>query len=217
MFVAHSQDLINWSQQLFVPVMRHQPTARNCWAPEITWDSLERQYVIYWATTIPEKFQETAKFGDDGWNHRMYCTTTKDFQTYTPTRLFYENGFNVIDATITHGPKDYVMILKDETRHPPAKNLRVARGDGVTGPFTAASQPFTPDGIWVEGPSVLRIGGYWIVYYDEYRRGRYGAMRTRDFNTWEEISEDIDFPAGTRHGTAFPVSPRILEPLLQLK
>lgn len=88
--VAHSRDLMEWSEQQFVPVMKHEPQSLNCWAPEITWDPDCQQYVIYWATTIKGHFGETAKAGDGNWNHRMYCTTTKDFQTYTPTRLFYE-------------------------------------------------------------------------------------------------------------------------------
>jgi len=38
--------------------------------------------------------------GEEGLNHRIYGTTTRDFWTFSPTRLFYEPGFNVIDATI---------------------------------------------------------------------------------------------------------------------
>ena len=30
---ASSDDLIHWSEQKFLPVMEHEPTARNCWAP----------------------------------------------------------------------------------------------------------------------------------------------------------------------------------------
>ena len=107
---ASSKDLINWSAQKFLPVMEHEPSARNCWAPEITWDPAEEHYVIYWATTIPEQFTETAKAGDNGWNHRMYCTTTKDFRDFTKTRLFYNPGFNVIDSTIFRGRDRYVMV-----------------------------------------------------------------------------------------------------------
>jgi hypothetical protein len=209
--IAHSKDLMTWSEQQSVPVMGDEPAARNCWAPEITWDPDGEQYVIYWATTITGRFSETAKCGDNGWNHRMYCTTTRDFETYTPPRLFLEPGFNVIDATIVRSDERYVMILKDETRHPAAKNLRIATSDKVTGPWSAASDAFTPKGLWVEGPSILKVGKWWIVYYDEYRRNQYGGMRTTDFKEWEDISEKLVFPKGTRHGTAFPVSKRVLQ------
>jgi hypothetical protein len=55
----------------------------------------------------------------------------------------------------------------------------------------------------VEGPSVLKLGDGWIVYYDEYTRKRYGAIRSRDLKSWETVG--VTFPAGTRHGTAFAV------------
>ena len=35
---ASSADLLNWSEQQFVPVMAHEPGARNTWAPELTYD-----------------------------------------------------------------------------------------------------------------------------------------------------------------------------------
>ena len=215
--IAHSTDLIDWSEQTFIPVMEHQSTARNCWAPEITWDPDGKQYVIYWATTIPERFPETAKNADRGWNHRMYCTTTKDFKDYTETRLFCNPGFNVIDSTITKHHNQYIMVLKDETRFPPAKNLRIARSDRVTGPWSETSKAFTPRGLWVEGPTVLKVNESCIVYYDAYRKHEYGAMRTTNFSEWEDISGRISFPRGTRHGTALSVSDSIFGKLLEQK
>jgi sucrose-6-phosphate hydrolase SacC (GH32 family) len=53
---ASSADLIHWSEQQFIPVMKTEPTARNCWAPEIFYVAGNRMYMIYWATTIPGRF-----------------------------------------------------------------------------------------------------------------------------------------------------------------
>ena len=212
--IAHSKDLVKWSRQNFIPVMKHEPRARNCWAPEITWDPNGRQYVIYWATTIRDRFIETAKAGDRGWNHRIYCTTTKDFETYTKTKLFYEPGFNVIDSTIVRGESRFFMILKDETRYPPAKNLRVATSPSATGPWSAPAKPFTPKGLWVEGPTCARIGDYWYVYFDAYQKSKYGAMRTKDFKEWEDVSDQLRMPDGTRHGTIVKVTRDVLAKLL---
>jgi hypothetical protein len=212
--IAHSEDLIEWSEQTFVPVMAHEPTARNAWAPEIFWDPESEQYVIYWASTIPGRFPETEAAADKGWNHRMYYTTTKDFVDYAETKLFYEPGFNVIDSVIVKKGGEYVMVLKDETRYPPAKNLRVARSNDITGPWSDVSEPFTPEGVWVEGPTVLEVDGQYIVYYDEYIDKQYGAMKTRDFIRWENISDAIEFPKGSRHGTTFKVPQAVLDKLL---
>jgi hypothetical protein len=95
------------------------------------------------------------------------------------------------------------------------KHLRFARADAVTGPFKDLSDPFTP--AWSEGPTALRVGDRVIVYYDLYREHRYGAMRTADFKTWEDLTEQISFPEGTRHGTAFAVERTIVEALRQEK
>jgi sucrose-6-phosphate hydrolase SacC (GH32 family) len=77
---ASSADLIHWTEQQWVPVMDKEPTAKNCWAPEIFYDDQKQEYLIYWATTIPGRFAETEKFGDN--NHRIYAVTTKDFKTF---------------------------------------------------------------------------------------------------------------------------------------
>jgi hypothetical protein len=213
--IAHSRDLVNWSEQKYIPVMAHEPGARNCWAPEIFWDPGSRQYVIFWATTITDRFPQTEKGGD--WNHRLYYTTTKDFTSYSKAALLYDPGFNVIDATIVRNGSRYVMILKDETLKPPAKNLRVAFSDKVTGPWSRPLAPFTPPGEWVEGPTLIKIGERWMVYFDEYRKGAYGAMRSKDFQSWENLTDRLHFPEGTRHGSAFTVSKSVLNKLLQSK
>jgi hypothetical protein len=213
--IAHSKDLINWSIQDFVSVMEHEPTARNCWAPEITWDPDGKQYVIYWATTLPEKFKSTTKSADKGSNHRIYYTTTKDFKKYSKTQLFYNPGFNVIDSTIVRSRERYVMISKDETRNPPAKNLHFATSDKVTGPWSNVSEPFSPKGLWVEGPTALKIGEYWYVYFDVYRKHKYGAMRTKDFKDWEDISDQLSVPKGMRHGSVLSIPKSILDDLVK--
>ena len=76
---ASSTDLVHWSVQQFIPVMMHEDSARNCWAPEITWDKKKKQYMIYWATTIRGKYPEDPKV-ESGYNHRMYYVLTKGFQ-----------------------------------------------------------------------------------------------------------------------------------------
>ncbi len=206
---ASSSNLIHWSEQQAIPVMAHEPAAINCWAPEIVWDRKRSEFIIFWATTITNKFLETAGGGDDRYNHRMYATTTKDFKTYTPTKLFYDPGFNVIDATMLSVRGKHHLIVKDETRNPVKKNLRIATSDDIAGPFTAAGEPFTRD--WVEGPSALRIGNEFLVYFDAYRDRRYEAMRSKDLKTWEDVTSKISFPKGTKHGTAIAVTKEILD------
>jgi len=215
--IAHSRDLIHWSEQTFLEVMGHEPDATNCWAPEIYYDEPTRKYLIFWSTTIPGRFPETdTRAGEFIRNHRIYCVTTTDFEAYTPTRLFYDDGFNVIDATIVRDGDKYVMFLKDETFEPePKKNIRIATADKAEGPYGPASAPFSPD--WVEGPSTIKMGEYWYVYYDAYRRHRYEAAHSKDLKTWETVTDKLELPCRLRHGTVFAVSLEILTGLLEVK
>jgi hypothetical protein len=185
--------------------MEHEDSARNCWAPEIFYNTGTREYMIYWATTIPGRFAATEKAGDDKYNHRMYYTTTKDFKRFSKTKLLYDQGFNVIDATIQKNGKRFVMFLKDETRNPPQKNLRVATSKKLNSGYSKPSAPITGN-YWAEGPTVLKLGTQWIVYFDKYTLHAYGAVASADLINWTDISDKVSFPKGTRHGTVFTIS-----------
>jgi len=214
---ATSKDLIHWSRQHGFTPLKHEPAALNLWAPELLYDAKTRDYLLFWSTTIPGRFPATDRSGDNGRNHRIYLTTTKDFRRFTPTRLFFDQGFSVIDATIVKDDRRYVMIFKDETRWPEAKkNLHYATSDRAEGPYGAASAAITGN-YWAEGPTAIRIGGRWIVYFDKYREHHYGAIATADWTNWEDISAQVQFPEGARHGTVLRVSRAVLTKLLELK
>lgn len=209
---ASSADLKNWSEQQYIPVMNHIPEARNCWAPELFYDQENDRYAIFWATTIPGKYPETDSTGDNGYNHRIYYSVTEDFKTFSEARILYDHGFNVIDATIQKIEGAYVMFLKDETRYPePEKNIRIATSNTLLGTYTPASPPIT--GNWVEGPTAIRTGEGWVVYFDRYREHEMGAVLSTDLQHWTDISDRIDFPEGTRHGTVLKISRELLQGL----
>lgn len=211
---AHSEDLINWSDQILIPVMKHEEKARNCWAPEIFYDQSAGLYLIFWSTTIPGRFSETDKTGDNGWNHRMYYVTTKDFKIFSETKLLYNQDFNVIDGSIIKYDNKYYLFLKDETRHPPEKNIRISTSSNLTSGYSKPSTPITGD-YWAEGPTVIQINNEWLVYFDKYRKHRMGAIKSNDLINWTDISDQVIFPKGTRHGTVFQVDDRILKALLK--
>ena len=213
---ASSKDLINWSEQQFIPVMAKEAGARNTWAPEVTYDGKTKNYMIYWASTITGKFSETASEKEDGYNHRIYYVTTKDFKTLSETKLLYEPGFNVIDASIVKDKGRFVMFLKDETREPAQKNIKIAYADQLTGPYSKASEPITGN-YWAEGPTTVRIGKDWLVYFDKYRDHKYGAILSTDLKNWKDVSDQIFLPKGLRHGTIIIIKPSELKQLLKQK
>lgn len=198
---AHSKDLLNWSPQQFIPVMQHEPTTVNVWAPELFYDDDSARFIIIWASCIPGRFENGLEA--DSNNHRMYATTTRDFKEFSPTQLFCDPGFSIIDAVIVkRALKDYVLVLKDNTR--PNRNLKVAFSDNPMGPFKNLSEPFTD--VLTEGPAVIRLKDRWLIYYDAYRNKTYGAASTNDFIHFTDYSKSINVPEGHKHGTIVPVT-----------
>jgi hypothetical protein len=207
---ASSKDLIHWSEQRLIPVMEQELTTVNVWAPELFYDDDGKQFIIIWASCIPQKFERGIE--EDSNNHRMYVTTTKDFKTFSSTKLFLDPGFSVIDAVIVkRAQKDYVLVLKDNTR--PERNIKVAFGDNPLGPYTNVSKPFTDN--FTEGPSVIKVKDEWLIYYDSYRKKIYEASATKDFISFENITAKVSLPEGHKHGTIFLIKKRILKSLLK--
>ncbi len=207
---ASSTNLIHWSEQQFVEAMKHEPTTVNVWAPELFYDDDGKEFIVCWASTIPGRFPDYLEPPTN--NHRMYYTSTKDFKTFAPTKLFLDPDFSVIDCQIVkRGANDFVLLLKDNTR--PQRDIRVAFGESPVGPWKNISPPFTEK--FTEGPCTLKIGDDWIIYFDVYQKNIYGAVKTRDFKTFTDITADVSFPEGHKHGTAFEVPKEILDGLLK--
>ncbi|PTQ95745.1 glycosyl hydrolase family 43 [Mucilaginibacter yixingensis] len=207
---ASSPDLIHWSAQQHIDVMSYEPTTVNAWAPEIFYDDEQDRFIIVWASCIPGRFPKGQEDADN--NHRLYYTITKDFKTFSPTKLFLDPGFSVIDAEIVkRGKGDYVLVMKDNTR--PNRNILVAFANNPIGPYHDYTSRFTEK--FSEGPSAIKVGNNWLIYYDSYDLKRYGAISTPDFKTFTNISDSVSVPKGHKHGTLFKITPKELNQLLK--
>jgi hypothetical protein len=207
---AASKDLIHWSPQQFIPVMEHEPTTVNVWAPELYYDQDSSRYIIVWASCIPGRFDKGIEA--DSNNHRLYYTTTKDFNQFTPTKLFLDPGFSVIDAVIVRRAKnDFVLVLKDNTR--PERNLKLAFGQSAIGPWSAASAKFSDK--FTEGPSVVKDGEDWLIYFDAYQDKTYQAISTQDFKSFSAPDPAISIPEGHKHGTIVQTNGKTIRRLLK--
>lgn len=216
---ASSKDLRNWSEQKIIPVMEHETKAKNAWAPELFYDEPSKTYYILWATTIPGKnkiYFESNNPND--LNHRIYYVTTKDFKTFSKTKLFFNPKFSVIDASIVKdkNDKDLILFIKNENPKPAEKNIRITRTKDIKKGFPiSVSAPITGN-YWAEGPAPLYVDSVLYVYFDKYMEKEYGAVRSFDNGkTWEEISEKVTFPLNARHGTAFAVKRSLVDDLLE--
>lgn len=199
---ASSKDLINWSEQRVIPVMEGVETD-NVWAPEIFYDEGKDQFMIEWSSSIPESnYTEADKLGKNV-SHRLFYTTTKDFETFTPYKPFYDPGFNSIDGFVLKADDDkYVLILKDN-RKPGYSDLFCVTATEPEGPYSEPSDKFAP--VYSEGACAIKVGDEWLIYFDVYRQYRFGAVSTKDFKTFTPIDDKISLPAGHKHGTIIKI------------
>lgn len=239
---ASSKDLINWTDIRDLRVMAGRQVD-YCWAPELVFDEDNQHWLVIWSSDVKGAFEETARTAVH--NHRLYYTTTRDFKTFSPTELYFDPGFAVIDPAFIRlsdedsdaleealartrartGPQArrhrdpglprprYVMFFKDERSKPAKKALRMATAPTLHGPWDNITHAITRRDI--EGPSVVRIGGEWIIYFDEFVDQYYGGIRSRDLIDWDDISTFMTFPRNHRHGSALEISPEVAKNLLE--
>ena len=205
---GESRDLIHWSEGRTLPVMASETNTANCWAPELYWDKQRSEYFLIWASAVTNKFLETLTQSDQLANQRLYSTTTKDFKTFTPTRLFYDPGFSVIDPTIFENDGRWHLLFKDETSVPSKKYLRIADGNDLQGPFGRPREPFSPQ--WVEGPAIFRTEGSLLSIFHFYANNTWGGLRTKDLKTWQDVTDRLNMPPNSHPGTVIEMPQQIL-------
>lgn len=205
---ANSKDLIHWSEQKTIPVMVDEAECQQCWAPEIRFNREKSEYIVYWSSTVgpwaargrgPEQAPATRPAG----YFKTYSTTTKDFVTFTPTRVFFDAGFGQIDASILEDNGKYVLFFKHG-----GQGTQLAFSDKLDGPYTNISdfQFAWPNADQWEGAWPMKIGDSYIAYVDHYRnRDRMGAWRSKDLKTWENITEQTSGLFDIRHGSVIKV------------
>ena len=191
---AQSPDLVHWSDQRQIPLMAALPDTIHTWAPEIYWDREKSEWLIIWSSV-----------GKGETRNRIYSSRTRDFVTFSKPAVFFDPGYDVIDATMLNANHRWYLIFKDQTKTPLTYKLRLAAGPSLEGPWTGITDTFTES--WSEGPSALKIGREYFIYYDHYRPApghetkRYEAVRSSDLKNWTPINDEISFPEHCKHGS----------------
>ena len=200
---ATSADLIDWSEQRLVPVMAQVAGALNAWAPEFFLDRRTGLYHLIWSSVVePGGTAQGRDFEHLSQDHRIWHCTTRDFRDFSAPGLFFDPGHSVIDATVREADGGgFLMAFKDErgvndpaTRH---KDIHVTTFDVPGGPYTVPKGPVSPS--LVEGPSLFRRNDEWVMIYDHFLEGRYGAARSEDGVDWEPVP--LSLPPGMRHAS----------------
>jgi hypothetical protein len=201
---ATSTDLIHWSDHQQLNVLANEPAALNAWAPALYYEPDHKRWLIFWSSTIPGRFPGDAS-GDNNLNHRIFSTTTTDFKTLTPAKVFFDPGYSVIDATLLKTGSTYTLIFKDERKTPLKKVLQTATGPTIEGPWSNISASISEP--WSEGAAIIPVPGGYLAYYDHYQAPQtYGALFSSDLKTWTDATSRIAFPAKLRHGSFLKIT-----------
>jgi len=221
---ACTRDFIHWSEQRLLPVMADKPAARNCWAPKIFYDDKAGHWQIIWSTWLDDGSFPPPQLPHTSKQHRIWYATTKDFVNVSKAKLLFDPGYSCIDAYLLPDDGRYLLFFKDERYNnsdvftPEHQNIRMAVAKSRYGPFRDISEPITGrgPGAWHnEGPCALKAGGWYYVFYDHHSDQEYfGAVRSKDLKHWRDVSEQMHFPKGFKHGHIIRVPKQIVRSLL---
>jgi beta-xylosidase len=204
---ASSSNLLEWSEQKFLPLMENVAGTETCWAPELYYDEATKDYIIVWSSAAP-----LAGFAKP--QHRAYYAVTKDFQTFSAPKILFDPGFNNIDTTMIRRGDKYVIVFKETDDQPGGRwgGVYAAQADRPLGPYTLLPAPII-SGERVEGPALVTVGDKALLYVDYYVNGRYGVRETRDWSAWTDVTKKATVVEGQRHGSILSVPAEVLTAL----
>ena len=208
-YIVHavSVDLRAWSSQKLIPVMADIHGAHNAWAPEFFYDPGRQCYQLIWSSVVePHEADGNRDWQNTSQDHRIWGCVTKDFRSYSPAELFFDPGFPVIDATVARDGDKFLMAFKDERGvnelTTDYKHIMLTTFKKPGGAFEPAFGPVSPAP--VEGPALFRRGDEWVLIFDHFLEGRYGAVSSRDGLSWSPA--EVVVPAGARHASVLPLA-----------
>ena len=198
-----SKDLVHWKNERIIDVAPENAT--KTWAPEIAYDSKNKNYFVYWTAEI-NKVWNTAS---------IYYSVTKNFKKFSKPQILYRDSVGILDANILKVDGIYNLIYRKD------KSIWVVTSPNATGPYANPYQ-LTPDN--VEGPYAFPLRdstGYGMIW--DYYGGSagFGLMTSPDFKNWKRITnakkpyynDKVKFPASIRHGNIISLTHTELDQL----
>ncbi len=152
---AASKDLIHWSAQKHFDFMAKE-NAIDVRNPSVFYDAASSQFLITWASTIRDNFFQSYQEEVDD-NPRLWYTATRDFEAFSPAKVWFEPGYSVQRAVLLKDGARYALLHQDSRRS--MQELRVAFGNSPLGPWGPSSDTFPR----TTCPSALRLGDEWLI------------------------------------------------------
>ncbi len=199
-----TDDLVNFSEEKLVYFGRDD---FGCmWAPEIFYDEINDEYLIHWGSTIE---------ADDYKHMSIYCSVTKDFETFSEPKLYFTKDNEILDTHIQKVGDTYHLFYKNAD-HPPM-NMH-ATSDNLYGPFEhdvkleEYMNNLEKPGSY-EAPTVYTLpDGRWCLMLDFFgcereKMGYVPFISSKPGDTeFTRCPELVSFPYGFKHGGVIEIT-----------
>jgi hypothetical protein len=168
------------------------------------YEPAKKDWLILWSSSVAVTGKPA-----NALDNRIYSTTTTDFKRFASAKIFFDPGYSVTDATLlpsTVKAGEFYLLFKDDRDGALGKNIRMAQGSAIDGPWQNIGAPFAQNGS--EAPAVLAVVGGYLAYYDlaidpshDEAPRHYEAMFSSDLQHWSYATPKIALPAGLHHGS----------------
>lgn len=217
MTFMRSNDLVHWDKMVSIDLetpenlkalgLDNADDMTAAWAPQIIFDPVTQKYVAYYSVGFPDR-------------HRIYYSLfDEDLSGWTSPKVFYDPGFDVIDADIVWNDidKQYQMVFKREGDR--ALSMATAPYLVPTGDKTTGSCQWTlvdgfgidEPGQSIEAPSQFRYIGRntWRLGYQKYSGGyNYRMMDLDEHGMNPTNRKDIVGNLSPQHGSFLKLTQR---------
>lgn len=214
---AKSKDLQNWEDARKIDISGGElGKPKAVWAPELFLDPQTKKYSIIF-TAFTKKIPGL-KNGHKG-NHKAFVISTTDFKKFTqPKKLLNPDPkIYYIDPYVLFDKDTYYTFLKVEahnTKDGEKDGLHYTKSPHLFGPHQRLSATLDRATGDAEGPTVMRLKDHWLMLYDT-GFNRRGALASNDLKLWIDVTDEVEFPEGYRHGTAIKIDAALYRDLEQ--
>lgn len=209
-----SDDLVNFSEQELVYFGRDD---FGClWAPEVFYDEGNEEYLLHWSSTVAaNNYAYTL----------IYCSTTKDFKSFSEPKLFFENDKGCFDSHIVKVGDTYHLFYKNVE---PGMNLHATSSNlygeykndedfedymknlPKPGSYEAVTTYQLPDGKW------CMMMDFFGCEKDKMGYVPFVSEKVGDAH-FTKCPEKFSFPYGFKHGGVIEITDEEYNRLLNFK
>ncbi len=200
-----TDDLINFSEEKLVYFGRDD---FGCmWAPEVFFDEENEEYLIHWGSTVKET---------DYKHMSIYCSTTKDFETFSEPKLYFTKNNEILDSHIQKFDGVYHLFYKNASN--PPMNMH-ATSNNLYGPFEhdKTFEEYMDKEVYHPGSyegvtSYVLPNGEWCLMLDFFgcEKDKMGyvpfvSSKAGEMN-FQRVPEQFSFPYGFKHGRVIEIT-----------